>query len=98
MIAYPQRAEYFLKLVFLRLVIVCLEHAKQQTLAETARADKHKVSWLLFKQRYIHGFINIIKIILYYGLEVGYSVWQLLNLIHTRDIYRILDYVCKDTT
>ena len=70
MLAYPQLAEYFLKLVFLRLVVVCLEHAQQQALAEAARADKHQVIWLCLKLRYIHGFIDVIKVAPHYVLEV----------------------------
>ena len=74
-LAYPQRAENLLKLLFLRLVVVGFEHTQQQALAETAGTDEHEVIGLSLKQGNIHGLVNVIIVSFYYVFKVGHSVW-----------------------
>ena len=50
-----------------------------------ARADGHKVVWLVFEFWDIHGFVDVVVVPADDILEVGYSVWNFLLGLHIVD-------------
>ena len=102
---YPQITKPLLELILGTNVIIGMEHTKEHTLAETARADEKEVACLFLQHRDIHGLIDIIYILLYDGTKVRYTIWYFLHCIllhiHTDDINKYslsCDSRCKDIT
>lgn len=75
----PQPAEQLLEAIFHIDIVICLHHAKEQALAEAARANHEQIAVLLLEQREIHGFVDIVQVVAPDALEVGYSVRQLFH-------------------
>ena len=68
---YPQIAEAFFELFFLRDVIISSEHTQKDALAKTPGPDEKQITGLLFQHRQIHRLIHIILVLLHHFHKIG---------------------------
>ena len=82
MLVNPQPFEQTVEAVGLGNVIICLQHADKQTLAETARTNQKQIVPRILQQWKIRSFVRVIQILVSYVLESCHTVRDFFYLCH----------------